>query len=71
MFCKISKEQRKLSLFYMKEKQKQSDNMNFSNREYFSGQADNRNSANIMANKYAATENINITHNNDSTTVVC
>jgi hypothetical protein len=40
----------------MKEKQKQPDNMNFSSRAYFSGQADNRNSANITVNKQAATE---------------
>lgn len=39
----------------MKEKQKQSDNMNFSNRAYLSGQADNRNSANIAVKIYAVT----------------
>jgi hypothetical protein len=40
----------------MKDKEKQSDNTNFSNGTYFSGQAENRNSANIMVNKCATTE---------------
>jgi hypothetical protein len=40
----------------MKDKEKQSDNMNFSNGTHFSKHADNRNSANIMVNKYGTAE---------------
>lgn len=50
MFYNMNKEHRKLSVFSVKEKEKQFDNMNFSN--IVVNKIDNRHGDNIMVNKH-------------------